>query len=75
MSRKGENTYIPRDYKFSHEEHEEIYEVFCKHQGHLYNQGIMLCQAGHDPSKCDTCEFREPDKQVCKVSSCTIEKA
>lgn len=70
---KLRKTFEPKEYKFNKEEHEEIYEVFCKHQGHLYNLGITMCDAGHDPSKCDTCEFREPESHVVKVSSCSIE--
>lgn len=52
-----------------YEEHEEIYEEFCKHQGHLYNQGVTFCYAGLDPSKCNDCKSREPVKYMCKVTS------
>ena len=45
------------------------YEVFCKHQGHLINQGITMCNIGLDPSKCDICKFREPDTITGKVTS------
>lgn len=50
-----------------HETH--VQEVFCKHQCHLYNQGITMCNAGYDPSKCDTCEFREPETMTVETSS------
>lgn len=57
---------------YSYEEKDQEYDVFCKHMGHLVNQGITLCNAGHDPSKCDTCEFREPDTIKFKTKSCSI---
>lgn len=50
-------------------EKEFRFKVFCKHQGHLINQGITMCNIGHDPSKCDTCEFREPDTTTGKMTS------
>lgn len=50
-------------------EKEFRFNVFCKHQGHLINQGITMCNIGHDPSKCDTCKFREPDTITGKVTS------
>lgn len=55
-----------------YEEHESIYEIFCKHQGFLANQGFKWCNAGYDCSKCDTCSHREPIRQVVKVSSASI---
>ena len=51
-----------------YEEHEETYEEFCKHQGHLFNQGVTFCYAGFDPSKCNDCKSREPVKHMCKVT-------
>lgn len=54
-----------------YEEHEEIYEEFCKHQEHLFNQGITFCNAGLDLSKCNDCKLREPVKHICKVAACT----
>ena len=33
--------------------------IECIHEGHLVNQGITMCNAGHDPSKCDSCPYKE----------------
>lgn len=54
-------------------EHEYSYEVFCKHQGHLVNQGITMCNAGHDPSKCETCEYRCPETVTGVVKYTSVE--
>ena len=56
-----------------YKEHLFEYDIWCKHQGHLVNQGITLCNAGHDPSKCKTCEFREPQHIVTRCSSASTE--
>jgi hypothetical protein len=49
------------------ESKEYVEEIFCVHREYLANQGIVMCSIG-DPSKCDTCEFRKPDKQKVKIS-------
>ena len=60
-------------YKFMYEEHEEIYEEFCKHQGWLLNQGVYWCKAGLDYTKCNICSYREPIKHTVKVSCASTE--
>lgn len=50
-------------------EKEFKFDMFCKHQGHLINQGITMCNIGLDPSKCDTCKFREPETINSKIAT------
>lgn len=57
---------IPGEY---FKEKEFRFDVFCKHQGHLVNQGITMCNARHDPSKCETCKFREPETITGKMAT------
>ena len=49
------------------------YDIFCKHQGWLANQGITLCNAGHDPSKCKECEYRKPEHVMAKFTTASTE--
>ena len=40
-----------------------IQHIDCIHKGHLVNQGITMCNAGHDPSKCDMCPYKQSEDQ------------
>lgn len=50
-------------------EKEYIQKRFCKHQGNMVNQGIIICTACHNPVKCNTCEYREPEEIVVKLKT------
>ena len=55
-----------------YEEHEEVYEVWCVHQGFLANQGLTLCMANHWPCT-ENCPYRKPDKYKVIVSSASTD--
>ena len=56
-----------------YEEHLYEYDIFCKHQSRLVNQGYKFCSAGHDIAKCQECEYREPEHVVARCSSASTE--
>lgn len=39
-----------------------IQHIECIYQGRLVNQGITMCNAGHDPSKCDMCPYKQSEE-------------
>ena len=50
-----------------------IQHIDCIHKGYLVNQGITMCNAGHDPSKCDTCPYKQPEDQEVTASWASID--
>ena len=45
-------------------------ETFCKHERHLYNQGLHWCAIDGDMSNgCENCTLREPEKQSLKLTT------
>lgn len=58
----------------SYGERKETYRVECKHEGHLYNQGIEFCQLGHDVTKCSECKWKEPEEHEVIVTWASAEE-
>ena len=49
------------------------HKVFCKHQGHLVNQGLTLCNINSKfLGRCEECPDREPDKYETTISWISI---
>ena len=44
------------------------YNIFCKHEVHLVNQGLRFCNIGLDYTKCSECDKRESEHVKAKVT-------
>lgn len=48
--------------------------IDCIHKLHWVNQGLVDCEIGRDPSKCDTCPAKKPKEIQYVMTSTSTEK-
>lgn len=49
-----------------------IVHIDCIHEESWVNLGLRGCSLGKDPTRCDTCEFKQGEDVEITTTSCSI---